>query len=103
MTNSLPPTSEGFNDHHPFDLYSTGCFLSPVQMKLANEEWKWVWVVNCFDSDSYYQGDYIELNPIADTQNGLIQTKVLKFEEEEEDEDEDLDDEEEEDDDDEEE
>ena len=95
---SLPLTSDEFEDNHPFDLYSTGCFLSPVQMKLANEEWKWVWVVNCFDSDSYYQGDHIELNPIADTQNGLIQTKVLKFEEEEEDED--LDDEEEEDEDD---
>ena len=57
-------------------------------------QWKWIWVVNSFDSDSYYRGDYIELNPIADTQNGLIQTEILEFKVEKEDED--LDDDEEE-------
>ncbi len=83
---NLPLTSDEFKDNHPFDLYSTGCFLSPIRMQLDNKKWKWVWIVNCFDSDSYYQGDYIELNPIADTQNGLIQTETLEFKVEEEEE-----------------
>ena len=85
-----------YEDKHPFDLYSTGCFISPLQIQLANKEWKWVWVVNCFDSDSYYQGDHIELNPVADTQNGLIQTEILEFKVEEEDDEDDEDYEEEE-------
>ena len=92
---SLPLTSDEFEDNHPFDLYSTGCFLSPMQIQLGNKEWKWIWVVNSFDSDSYYLGDYIELNPVADTQNGLIQTEILEFKVEEEEEDEDDDEEEE--------
>jgi len=61
-----------FEDKHPFDLYSTGCYLSPMQIQLTNKEWRWIWVVNSFDSDSYYQGEHIELNPVADTQKELI-------------------------------
>ena len=46
--------------------------LSPMQIQLANKEWRWIWVVNSFDSDSYYQGEHIELNPVAETQKELI-------------------------------
>ena len=51
--------------------FTTGAFISP-QSILINGETKWVWVIDEIENDTFIDGDYVSINVIADTAEGLI-------------------------------
>ena len=55
--------------------YTTGASISPHQIKIdygTGERNVWVWVVDSFESDTYYDGKYIEVSAVADEADVLI-------------------------------
>ena len=51
--------------------FTAGAFISP-QSILINGETKWVWVIDEIENDTFCDGDYISINTISDTPEGLI-------------------------------
>lgn len=59
-----------FTEFEP-KIYATGVYLVPMKVNLNGIE-KWVWVVEEFDNDSYYNGNSISVNVISDNISDLI-------------------------------
>jgi len=51
--------------------FTTGAFISPHSI-LINGETKWVWVIDEIENDTFIDGDYVSINVISDTPEGLI-------------------------------
>ena len=62
---------DSFQDKYPFDFYSNGCHLTPIQVEMAGKM-VWIWAVSNNDDDVYYQGEPMEINLSAETQEGLV-------------------------------
>ena len=55
--------------------YTTGANISPHEIKIdygTGERSVWVWVVDNFESDTYYDGKCIEVSAVADEAENLI-------------------------------
>jgi hypothetical protein len=62
-----------FTDKHSPQIYTTGVFLRPMQVKDANGNNIWVWTVEKFEDDSYYNGEICNPLEVATT---LEQLKI---------------------------
>ena len=55
--------------------YTTGANISPHELKIdygAGVRSVWVWVVDSFEDDTYYDGAYIEVSAVANEAENLI-------------------------------
>ncbi len=52
-------------------IFATGVFLRPAKCTINGIE-QWRWVAVGFESDSYYNGNVIEIYDYADTFEGLF-------------------------------
>jgi hypothetical protein len=48
-------------------VYTTGAALIPKKMPSGN----WVWIVDSFEDDTYYDGECLNVNEFADSEDGL--------------------------------
>ena len=52
--------------------YTTGAYISPQKIKI-NDRYVWVWVVDNFEDDTFYNGDYLSVSSIGDNAENLIE------------------------------
>ena len=52
-------------------MYTTGAYISPQKIKV-NGRSIWVWVVDNFEDDTFYNGDYLSVSPVGDKAVVLI-------------------------------
>jgi hypothetical protein len=62
-----------FTDKHNPQIYTTGAFLRPMQVKDANDNDIWIWAVEKFEDDSYNNGEVCNPLEVATT---LEQLKI---------------------------
>ena len=52
-------------------IFSNGCTLIPYKLSDGN----WGWIVSSFEDDTFYDGDYVDVNPYHEYREGLVQVE----------------------------
>ena len=50
-------------------IFSNGCNLIPYKLADGN----WGWIVSSFEDDTFYDGEYVNVNPYHENREGLVQ------------------------------
>ena len=65
-----------FEEEYPFDFFANGCHITPLQVRVADQDGQprmvWMWAVSNFDGDVFYQGEAIEINLESEPEEGLV-------------------------------
>ena len=64
-----------FEDKHPFDFYSNGCHITPIQVLATiggENKTVWMWAVSNDDDTVFYDGQPIDINLYSETIEGLV-------------------------------
>lgn len=60
-------------DKHNPQIYTTGAYLRPLQVKNTDGEEFWIWTVEQFEDDTYKSGNIYNPNIIANSLEQLIE------------------------------